>query len=137
VQPFLRQYCFDCHGEQKQMAGMRLDDLSPEISGETANADIWQELMDRVNLGEMPPEDAERRPDGKSASAMTDWVARSLRVYERSSHATGGRGVLRRLNRREYANTVADLPEMGRGKGVRLQGITAERIISHRVAPIP
>ncbi len=113
---FMKQYCFNCHGEKKKMGGLRLDNVELEISGRTGNASVWQEVMDKLNLGEMPPSDEKGipLPDAKSATAVAATIAQTLRDFDRSAHATGGRGVLRRLNRDEYANTVADLLALDR-----------------------
>ena len=116
VRPFMQRLCFQCHNDSKRMAGLRLDDLSGEISGRTGNANLWQEVMDKINLGEMPPPDDKSvpKPDEKSAAAITEWIGRALREFGRSAHATGGRGVMRRLNRDEFGNTIADLLALDR-----------------------
>ena len=104
---FLDTYCVRCHGERKQKAKRRFDTLSASISNEDDLLQ-YQDILDQLNLGEMPPEDAkqpavaERR---RVIAFLTDRIAR----FHRSREETGERAVLRRLNSREYRNTIRDL----------------------------
>ncbi|MEQ8789138.1 MAG: DUF1592 domain-containing protein [Pirellulaceae bacterium] len=107
ARPFLERHCFECHGEKQAKAGYRIDRLSADFSAATA-AEQWKEVLDRVNAGEMPPED-QPRPDPRQVAALGDWVSGQLREVARAAASTGGRIPMRRLNRDEYANTVRDL----------------------------
>jgi len=107
VRPFLKQHCYKCHDARKAKAGFRVDELGTDfLSGKTA--DHWHEVINQINSGEMPPED-EPRPDAKAAFAVVEWVGANLKNAERLSRMAGGRILMRRLNRQEYANTVGDL----------------------------
>lgn len=64
--------------------------------------------MDRLNAGEMPPKD-EPRPNVSELTAVTGWIVTELRRREAAIRSTGGRVVLRRLNRAEYLNTMREL----------------------------
>jgi mono/diheme cytochrome c family protein len=105
VQPFLARYCYACHGAKEQESDLRLDTLKPDFAS-AATASVWIEVMDRMNLGEMPPEG---ELDVQELSTVTGWIAGELRHAERASLSSGGRVVLRRMNRAEYANTIRDL----------------------------
>lgn len=107
VRPFLTKHCFECHGQSDGKAGLKLHDLGTDFSAGD-NADTWKEVIDRINLGEMPPEE-KPRPDANEAFAVVEWVGGELKRAERESRMAGGRVLLRRLNRREYINTVRDL----------------------------
>lgn len=107
VRPFVAQNCLRCHGEKTAKAGYRIDRLSTDFSAPSA-ADGWKEVIDRINAGEMPPEEAPR-PDPKQAAAFVEWVNRQLREVDLVAKKAGGRIPMRRLNRDEYANTVRDL----------------------------
>jgi len=107
VAKFLDGHCLRCHGEKVRKSGLRLDDLGVEfLAGRTA--DRWREVVDRINLGDMPPA-GEPRPDPAAAAAVAEWVGRQLQQAERAARTAGGRTVMRRLNRAEYAYTVGDL----------------------------
>lgn len=105
--PFLEKNCLECHGEKKAKAGFRIDQLGSDFAGAKV-ADQWKEVIDRINAGEMPPED-KTRPDAKQAAAFVGWVNGQLREVELAAKNAGGRIPMRRLNRDEYANTVRDL----------------------------
>lgn len=107
VRPFFQAHCIACHNEKEASGKLRLDDLQPDfITPGTAGK--WIEVMDKLNLGEMPPE-GEPRPEIVKLTEVARWIAAELRHAERSKQSTGGRVVLRRMNRAEYANTIRDL----------------------------
>lgn len=107
VRPFLVQHCERCHGDQKQNGDLRLDTLAVDFDSST-NAGVWIEVMDNLNLGEMPPE-GEPRPDPVEHRRVVRWIADQLRAAQRRAAGSEGRVLLRRLNRTEYANTIRDL----------------------------
>ncbi len=107
VEPFLKQHCAACHGIEKPKADLRLDQLRPDFVNKP-HSEIWVEVANRLNLGEMPPRDRPR-PDAAELAIVTRWVASELRVVAARAQSTGGRALLRRLNRYEYSNTVRDL----------------------------
>ena len=53
---FVSKYCTQCHGEEKQKADRRFDMLSLSIE-DFREQEMWQEIVDQLNLGEMPPDD--------------------------------------------------------------------------------
>ncbi|MBI1372609.1 MAG: DUF1592 domain-containing protein [Phycisphaera sp.] len=110
IKPFFAKHCTACHGEEKQKGKLRLDTLAVDFVTPKI-ATKWIEVMDNLNLGEMPPEE-KPRPDIHAQMAVTHWIAAELRNAERLSHGAGGRVVLRRMNRTEYANTIRDLMGM-------------------------
>ena len=56
VAPFIKRYCFDCHGGEKVKGGVNFRDFHWEI-GDNVSAQHWQDVLDVLNSGEMPPED--------------------------------------------------------------------------------
>jgi len=107
VAPFFKQHCVRCHGSEKQEGKLRVDTLAADFAS-PESARHWVEIMDRLNLGEMPPE-GEVKPDVESVRSVAGWIAGELRLAARQSLSRGGRVVLRRLNRMEYSNTIRDL----------------------------
>lgn len=103
---FIEQHCVKCHGEEKQKGDRRFDSLGIDFTDEDTAYD-WQEILDMLNLGEMPPED-EPAPSGSDIKSMVDWASRKLEIaYE--LHREESTTQLRRLNRFEYLNTIRDL----------------------------
>ena len=119
VQPLLKQYCADCHGAKTQEGELRLDNL-PANFVDRSSADPWGEVLDRINLGEMPPQDAPQPPASELA-AVVDWLTREIAAARQRAESTGDRVMLRRLSRQEYVNTVRDLLQVtfveGEGPG--------------------
>ena len=108
IRPFLTRYCVSCHGPAKQKADLRLDKLDPDmIKG--SDTDMWQEVLDRINVSEMPPKDASPQPKRSERQVIVDALTASLRQAMEAKRSTGGRNVLRRLTAYEYNNTLRDL----------------------------
>ncbi len=108
VTAFLEQHCNKCHNEEKQKGDLRLDNLvvdftSPKIMGH------WEEAMNRINSGDMPPE-KEKRPKPGDIASVADWIAAQLREAEAVRQATGvDKVAFLKLTREEYANSIRDL----------------------------
>jgi mono/diheme cytochrome c family protein len=110
VVTLIKNHCIKCHGPDTQESDLRLDKLTIDFTNDTAAAK-WLEVMDNLNLGEMPPAD-ETRPPTELVARVTDWIATELRHATSLAQGTGGRVLLRRLSRTEYANVVRDLLEI-------------------------
>ncbi|MEQ9409063.1 MAG: DUF1592 domain-containing protein [Fuerstiella sp.] len=107
VQPFLGRYCCRCHGAEQQKAERRFDLLTGDIGGDSDLVDL-QDIVDQLNLGEMPPPD-ERQPSAEDRRRVVRLLSDTIAEYHRKRSPLSGDTVLRRLNAREYANTVRDL----------------------------
>ncbi len=104
---FLGTYCTECHGAKTQKGERRFDQLSLPVRDADALLEL-QDILDQLNLGEMPPKKAKQPPEQELRQAIT--VLTETVAGARSQFSTaGGRTVLRRLNRREYLNTIRDL----------------------------
>lgn len=108
LRAFFSHYCQECHGPEKQKGERRFDTLALPATKADTLFDL-QDIIDQLNLGEMPPTKAEKHP----APEQVREIVRVLTQLVADGHArlasTGGQTVLRRLNRREYVNTVGDL----------------------------
>ena len=107
VPAFLKTYCIDCHGLKKQKGDFRVDEL--KISATAADAENWQLVLDNLHLGEMPPKDAKLHPKPAEVEPVTAWIQSEISRAASVLKGSGGEVVLRRLNRAEYQNTIADL----------------------------
>jgi hypothetical protein len=106
VAAFFQTYCIDCHGSTKPKGDFRIDAL--KIATNAADAENWQLVLDNLQLGEMPPQDA-KQPKPAEVEQVTSWIQTELSRAAVELKGTGGEVVLRRLNRTEYENTIADL----------------------------
>ncbi|MEZ6131566.1 MAG: DUF1592 domain-containing protein [Planctomycetaceae bacterium] len=107
VTTLIKTHCIACHGSKTREGDLRLDTLEANFS-DSQTAAKWIEVMDNLNLGEMPP-DGEAQPPVELIEQTTDWIATELRDAAMQAKSTGGRVLMRRLNRSEYANIVRDL----------------------------
>lgn len=107
LKPFLKKHCFDCHGAEKQKGDHRFDTLGADLT-HIETLETWQNILDQLNLGEMPPK-KRTKPTAEELSPVVDALTGSLSRFYASQRSTGGRTVLRRLNRHELRNTLRDL----------------------------
>jgi hypothetical protein len=108
IRPILEERCFRCHGPEKQKNDLRLDTLSTDLLNDSAAAETWHDVLGALNLGEMPPDDEEQPTDGERRK-LIGWLTHEIENVVAANKSTGGRPVLRRLNRVEYQNTMRDL----------------------------
>jgi hypothetical protein len=107
IPSFLGTYCTECHGTTQQKGERRFDQLKLPVGDADEVVDL-QDILDQLNLGHMPPQEAKQPEEGQLReiiAALTETVADAHDRFSRSARQT----VLRRLNRREYRNTVGDL----------------------------
>ena len=103
----LQKYCVSCHGPKKSKGDLRLDQLSRDFKS-GVDGQIWAEVVEKINAGEMPPEN-ESQPTtdeiGKVIADLNDRIreGRAARMAARPAVAHY------RLSRTEYQNTVYDL----------------------------
>ena len=57
VLPLLKKHCFGCHGPDKQEGKLKLSDFA-NSAAVAAQPHIWQRVLERLQAGDMPPEDA-------------------------------------------------------------------------------
>ena len=108
LRPFFAKYCISCHGPQKQKAKLRIDVLDTDLI-DGNDGDMWQEVLDLINLSEMPPNDARPQPTTAERQNVVEVLTAAMREAVETNRSTGGRNVLRRLTAYEYNNTLRDL----------------------------
>ncbi|WP_395736543.1 DUF1592 domain-containing protein [Prosthecobacter sp.] len=107
VRPLLDQHCFDCHGEDAQKGGLRLDTLGTDLHDPSA-VRKWAQVFDKMVSGEMPPKKRERPPQAALAGATT-FLQAQLHAASLEHQQKQGRVMVRRLNSTEFENTLRDL----------------------------
>lgn len=115
VHQFVQTYCIECHGPEKQKGDRAFDELTT-VLGDQRMIDLsdpdrkhlLEDLLDQLNLGEMPPrKEGVKQPSKEEVAATTKWITDTLLASQEAGQAS--HTVLRRLNRREYRNTMEDL----------------------------
>jgi mono/diheme cytochrome c family protein len=102
-QKSFKTYCVDCHDDATATAGLSLESLAPDYDNPA-----WVRIHDRIKSGEMPPADAPQ-PTPEERAAAVSGLAKKLTAAAAARQKADGRVVLRRMNRREYEQTLHDL----------------------------
>ncbi|MCB1232952.1 MAG: DUF1587 domain-containing protein, partial [Verrucomicrobiae bacterium] len=106
-QAMLESHCLKCHNADKQKGKFRFDDLSFSIS-DVQTAERWQQVLDVLNSGDMPPDDEEPLPVATKTEFLDD-LANTMVVARKALGDQKGVITMRRLNRREYGNSLREL----------------------------
>ena len=99
------RYCIGCHNARAKIGGIALDSL--DRSNYTHDAAIWEEAIRRLRGHYMPPSSAKQPPEAERQQL----IAFLETQLDKASGSPPNPALvpLRRLNRREYANSVRDL----------------------------
>ena len=104
---FFKAHCIDCHDSGTREGKVDLETLSFHITT-LEQAELWQKVLNALNAGEMPPEDSEQPGNTEKADFLDD-LARTMVTARQALSDSGGKITMRRLNRREYRNTIEQL----------------------------
>jgi len=104
---FLTTHCVSCHGPKKEKGDLRIDTLSRDFKA-GMDSHLWAEVNERINAGEMPPEE-QPRPNEKEISEFIAQLDQKLSEGKAARMAARPPVAHYRLSRKEYQNTVYDL----------------------------
>ena len=108
IQPLLKTYCYDCHGEKRQKGEVDLSKF-PNEAAFYRNPKLWEKVHEQIHLGEMPPKN-KKQLSAEEKDRMETWIKRTLAgIDDTKIEKNPGYVVSHRLNRAEYNNTVRDL----------------------------
>ena len=85
---FLQTYCGTCHGKEEHEGDRRFDTLPSRI-GSLVDLERYQEIVDQLNLLEMPPED-EPQPSDKERSEMIARLTEKISAAYSEFRSSGG-----------------------------------------------
>ena len=104
---FFKTHCLACHDSETKEGKVDLENLSFRITS-IEQAELWQKVLNALNSGEMPPEDSEQ-PDNTEKADFLDDLAQTMVTARQALSDSGGNITIRRLNRREYSNSIEQL----------------------------
>jgi hypothetical protein len=106
VRPVLMQNCAACHnpGNPKNRINFLKANTAKEVE---ANRGLWRDVATQLRNRTMPPVDSKLTEDDRLRVAL--WIDKDLRQTACFAGDFAGAVALRRLNRREYHNTIRDL----------------------------
>src|SRR5579871_3701151 len=108
LHPFVKKYCAKCHGADRQEGKLDLSGFS-SVASVRQSPGTWETVAERLDAGEMPPEEAKEQPSPEERRAALEWI-RAFQNHEADRHAGDPGPVLaRRLNSAEYDYSIRDL----------------------------
>ena len=92
VKPLLQKLCSNCHGAKDRKGHLQIEMLDHELST-GKDSEAWHDVLDRVNLGEMPPSKA-MQPTKAERQILVEWLTAGLRQAAKSKRHFAGRVVM-------------------------------------------
>lgn len=108
VQPLLKSHCFDCHGDAKQEGKLKLSNFGT-ADAVAQSPRLWQLVRQRLEAGEMPPEDAEPGLSPDQRRELIAWIKESQEFEAERNAGDPGLVLARRLSNAEFDYTIRDL----------------------------
>ena len=107
IEPFLQDYCYDCHGDGAKKGDIALDDFK-NVSSHLENHELWLRIWSNVRTHLMPPIEGDFQPSPEERGELMAWIESNVLKLD-PENPDPGRVTIRRLNREEYRNTIQDL----------------------------
>ncbi len=106
IQPLLKKYCIDCHGDQKTEADVNFAALNDGIAARKVRR-LWRKCIAQIENAEMPPVEAKQLSLVDRTKLMR-WLKKTLESTDPTNRDPGP-ALVRRLSRSEYNRTMRDL----------------------------
>jgi mono/diheme cytochrome c family protein len=106
VEPVLKEYCYDCHGDGMSKGDVTFDQFKTDRAM-LENKDLWWNVLKYLRAGIMPPQ-KKPQPSADQKLLIANWIKAGVFQID-PENPDPGRVTLRRLNRTEYRNTIRDL----------------------------
>ncbi len=104
---FFESYCVECHDDLTTEGNLDLYEVDFDLTT-IESAETWQKILNSINSGEMPPED-EKQATNEDKTVFLEALSQQIVEARAMLSDSGGEITMRRLNRREYENTIKDL----------------------------
>lgn len=107
IQPLLQDYCYDCHGDGSDKGDFVMDEYASTaelLQDQHAWLRIWENLRTEM----MPPSKEEFQPTIDERKEVIAWIEKQIFALD-PENPDPGRVTIRRMNREEYQNTIADV----------------------------
>lgn len=107
IEPLLQDYCYDCHGDGADKGDFTLDefDSSSELLDDQK---VWLRIWENVRTEMMPPSKKKNQPSAEERATLISWIEEKIFDLD-DENPDPGRVTIRRMNREEYQNSIADL----------------------------
>ncbi|MCM8530446.1 MAG: DUF1587 domain-containing protein [Lentisphaeraceae bacterium] len=102
------KYCLECHDTDTQKGKLDMETLSFDMTKDIPTAEHWQNILDSINSGEMPPEKKTQISPEEKTAFLSDLSIQMVKARDILSD-NGGEITMRRMNRREYTNSMESI----------------------------
>jgi hypothetical protein len=106
IQPVLKEFCYDCHGDGANKGKVAFDEFKSD-QAVLEDHDLWLKALKNLRAGLMPPP-KKPQPSPGQKQQIERWIKSAVFAFD-PQNPDPGRVTVRRLNRVEYRNTVRDL----------------------------
>jgi len=106
VEPLLKTYCYDCHGDGADKGGVALDSFT-NFTALASDHKLWLGVWQNMETQMMPPA-KKPQPTEAERKIIAKWIEAEVFKLD-PANPDPGRVTIRRLNREEYKNTILDL----------------------------
>ena len=104
ILPMLESKCFDCHSGDEKEGNVQFDGNRQALLD---NKELWHRVLKNIRGGLMPPKGSEPLQENDK-TAINAWIQKDV-FRNDPANPNPGKPPLRRLNRREYRNTILNL----------------------------
>ncbi len=104
VKPFITTYCMRCHSDKSPNGDVTFENVVKNSDG-LAFKHLWNRASTQIAAHQMPPVSADKQPTEMERKAVVDWASGMKNLVPKDP----GLFVIRRLNKREYGNTLHDI----------------------------
>jgi len=137
IRPLLTKFCFTCHGAKQARGSLNLESLQAEAT--ISQPRTWKKVWDRVRTHQMPPPER-TQPSTAERQRLLAWMEQVFDLATLDGHRDPGPLPPRRLNVREYMNTLRDLAVTNARPSVRKTSFAPlkdGRVSMYRMFPPP
>ncbi|MEJ6578943.1 MAG: DUF1592 domain-containing protein [Akkermansiaceae bacterium] len=107
IKPLLQDYCYDCHGDGSDKGDFTLDEFE-STSALLHDQKVWLRIWENLRTEMMPPAKKESQPTSDERRELVSWIEKQIFKLD-PKNPDPGRVTIRRMNREEYQNTIADV----------------------------
>ncbi len=104
---FVEHYCLDCHNSADRVAELDLEQIAGQPIED--HADVWERVVRKLFVRQMPPAETALRPDDREYRSIELSLGNRLDRLAEQNPDPGRTSTFRRLTRTEYQNVIGDL----------------------------
>ncbi len=108
ILPIIETHCLSCHDTKTKEAELDLTGFR-RLQDVTKSHRLWKTILDRVEAGEMPPDEATKKLSDVDRQALTQWIRGVRQVDAKRNAGDPGAVLAHRLSNAQYDYSIRDL----------------------------